>query len=108
MSCINHTKSNNRNCATLVYGFSQDKLSACFSSLRQEIASMRDVFAQRERDTYLTRHEVSEMLKCDLSTVHNWTKSGKLKAYGIGNRVYYKLPEIEADMVPLLSRKKNQ
>jgi excisionase family DNA binding protein len=102
------TKPNNFCCSILLHNLSPDELSSCFSSLRQEIASMRDVFAKRERDIYLTRHEVSEMLKCDLSTVHNWTKSGKLKAYGIGNRVYYKLSEIEADMVPLLSRKKNQ
>ncbi|PWE00997.1 helix-turn-helix domain-containing protein [Marinilabilia rubra] len=44
---------------------------------------------------YLTRHETAKLLKVDLSTVHNWTKKGILKRYGIGNRVYYKFSEIE-------------
>ena len=50
---------------------------------------------------YLTRNEVKELLKIDLSTVHNWTKRGKLKSYGIGNRVYYKRSEVEAAIKPL-------
>jgi len=51
---------------------------------------------------YLTRNQVKEMLDVDLSTIHNWTKRGKLKAYGIGNRVYYKRSEIEKAIVPLI------
>ena len=50
---------------------------------------------------YLTRAELSEMLHCDLSTIHNWTKKGKLKPYGIGNRVYYKRGEVELSLKPL-------
>ena len=43
---------------------------------------------------YLTPKEVANFLKCDLKTVFNWRKSGKLIAYGIGARVFYKLDEI--------------
>ena len=44
---------------------------------------------------YLTRNEVCELLSVDLSTLHRWTKSGKLNAYGIGNRVYYLRSEVD-------------
>lgn len=50
---------------------------------------------------YLTRTGLAEMLQCDLSTIHNWTKKGKLKPYGIGNRVYYKRVEVELSLKPL-------
>ena len=49
----------------------------------------------------LSRNEVAKLLKIDLSTVHNWTKKGKLLAHGLGNRVYYKRSEVEAAIKPL-------
>lgn len=52
-------------------------------------------FQPKEPTQYLTRQEVKEMLSIDLSTLSRWTKDGKLKAYGIGNRVYYKRSEVE-------------
>lgn len=60
-------------------------------------------FPQKEEPTtdLLTRQEVAEMLSIDLSTVHNWSKQGKLSSYGIGNRVYYKHSEIEQAIVKL-------
>ncbi len=61
------------------------------------------LFHQKEKDTsdYLTRQEVAKMLSIDLSTLHNWTKKGKLISYGIGNRVYYKQSEVEDAIVKL-------
>jgi excisionase family DNA binding protein len=53
-------------------------------------------FQPKQPTEYLTRTEVCKLLKIDLSTLHRWTKSGKLDAYGIGNRVYYKRSEIES------------
>ena len=50
---------------------------------------------------WLTPDEVSQILKVDKSTVHNWTKKGKLKKYAIGNRVYYKRDEVEAALIKL-------
>jgi len=45
--------------------------------------------------TYLNRFEVAEMLKISLPTLNNWSKSGILQSYRIGNRVLYKPDEIE-------------
>jgi hypothetical protein len=50
---------------------------------------------------YLTRQQVAGMFDVDLSTVHNWCKSGKLKPLGIGSRVYFLRTDIEACLIPL-------
>ncbi|WP_281227685.1 helix-turn-helix domain-containing protein [Flavobacterium aquiphilum] len=50
---------------------------------------------------YLTRQQVAKMFDVDLSTVHNWCKSGKLKPLGIGSRVYFLRSDIEACLIPL-------
>jgi DNA invertase Pin-like site-specific DNA recombinase len=50
---------------------------------------------------YLTRQQVAKMFDVDLSTVHNWCKSSKLKPLGIGSRVYFLRSDIEACLIPL-------
>ena len=52
-------------------------------------------------EQYLTREEVSELLKISLSTIHNWTKRGILQAYQIGGRIYLKASDIECSMIKL-------
>jgi predicted site-specific integrase-resolvase len=50
----------------------------------------------------LTRKETFTLLAIDPSTLHRWTKSGKLKSVGIGNRVYYRYSQImEESLQPL-------
>lgn len=53
-------------------------------------------FQPKEPCIYLSRNEVCEMLRIDLSTLHRWRKDGVLIAYGLGNRIYFKRNEIEA------------
>jgi len=50
---------------------------------------------------YLTRTEVAELLKINLSTLWSYTKKKILISYGIGNRVYYKRTEVENAIVQL-------
>ncbi len=61
----------------------------------ERLNDLKDQFQPKEPEEYLTRKQVSELLQVDLSTLHRWTKCGKLIAYGIGNRVYYKRTEVE-------------
>lgn len=49
----------------------------------------------------LTRKETAELLSISLPTLHSWTMSGKIKAYGIGGRVYYKLEEVEQSLIQI-------
>lgn len=61
------------------------------------------ILSNQKKDVLLTREEVSKFFKCDLSTIHNWTKKGRLKSYGINGRVYYKYDEIQSALIALNS-----
>jgi hypothetical protein len=69
--------------------------------MRNQLEELSQKFEPKIPTEYLTRTEVADMFKCDISTVHNWTVKGKLIPYGIGNRVYYKRSEVEAAIIPL-------
>ena len=56
------------------------------------------------QNDYLNREEVIQLLKISPSTLYNWTSQGKVRAYGLGSKVYYKQSEIESLMVPLKNR----
>lgn len=45
-------------------------------------------------DELMTREETCKFLSVDSSTLWTWTKKGKVTAYGIGNRRYYKRSEL--------------
>jgi len=74
---------------------------AIVSSIEKKLDSLAENFQPKQPTEWLTRNEVRDLLKIDLSTLHNWTKKGKLKAWGIGNRVYFKREEVEAAIVHL-------
>ncbi len=50
--------------------------------------------AKNDDEILLSRLETSKLLKINLTSLWKHTKSGKLKSYGIGNRVYYKKDEV--------------
>ena len=52
-------------------------------------------------DQLLTRQQTANLLHVDKSTLWHWTKKGKIKSYGIGNRVFYKRSEIDDALIPL-------
>ncbi len=51
----------------------------------------------------LTRDEVCELLSFNKTSLWKHTKSGRLKSYGIGNRVYYKRDEVLNAVKPINS-----
>lgn len=67
----------------------------------KRIEELKNYFQPKEPEEFLSRNEVSKLLKVDVSTVHNWTKKGILKANQIGGRVYYKRSQIEGAIVEL-------
>ncbi len=79
----------------------QEIEESILNGVQTQIDKLKKQFQPKEPTVYLTRNEVKELLKVDLSTVHNWTKRGKLKSYGIGSRVYYKRSEVEAAIKPI-------
>jgi len=81
-------------------GITPEKVLDAFDKLvESRLQNLKRHFEPKNPTEFLTRKEVAEMLKIDLSTVHNWTKSKKLKAYSIGNRVYFKRVEVEESII---------
>ncbi len=70
-------------------------------SVKRQLDDLKKSFQPKEPTEYLTRQEVSKMFSIDLSTVHNWSKKGKLIPYGLGGRIYYKRSEVESALIKL-------
>jgi len=56
--------------------------------LQQELQS------EKFTEELMSRDETCKFLKIDSSTLWSWTNKGKVKAYGIGARRYYKRSEL--------------
>lgn len=74
-----------------------EKVKSHFQNLKKEIAD------KKANDELLTREETCKFLQIDSSTLWNWTNKGKVQAYGIGNRRYYKRSEL-LDCLTLLKK----
>jgi excisionase family DNA binding protein len=48
---------------------------------------------------FLSRKEVSQILKVSLVTISDWSKRGIINSYRIGTRVRYKSDEIEEALI---------
>ena len=70
--------------------------------LTKSIEKLSLGLAKKEsEDLLLTRDEVCKLLQIDSSTLWHWTNKGKVTAYGIGNRRYYKKSELLESLTPL-------
>jgi excisionase family DNA binding protein len=70
----------------ILQGVVKDALTSYFPTLNKPNAG------------YLTRAEVSKLLKISLPTVSDYTKRGILQGYRIGRRVLFKTDEIESSV----------
>ena len=73
------------------------------NQVKEQISQFLEIYKPKQPNDYLTRRDVAEMFKVDISTVHNWCKSNKLKPLGIGNRVYFLRSDLEQCLTPLNS-----
>lgn len=74
----------------------QELITEIKNSLIPELrAELSKEFEPKKPTEYLTRSEVCEILKIDLSTLHRWRKNGTLQGYALNNRVYFKRSEID-------------
>ena len=58
------------------------------------IELQKELQTKDNSEELMTREETCKFLKIDSSTLWAWTNNGKVKAYGIGARRYYKKTEI--------------
>jgi hypothetical protein len=54
----------------------------------------KEIKTKDNSEELLSREETCQFLKIDSSTLWAWTNAGKVKAYGIGARRYYKRSEL--------------
>ena len=65
------------------------------STVKTNLAELQKELTSNEfTEELLTREETCKFLKIDSSTLWSWTNKGKVKAYGIGARRYYKRSEL--------------
>lgn len=80
----------------------QDQLRNHFQGLETSLLSkLKEEFQPKRPEEYLTRNEVADLLKINVNTVDRWSKEGKLKRYGISDRIFFKRSEIEESIVCL-------
>jgi len=80
----------------ILQGTTSEKLVDLFDKKlrRQFEAFKKDLSNQHSNDELLTRDQTCQFLQINSSTLWAWTNKGKVKAYGIGNRRYYKRSEL--------------
>lgn len=61
----------------------------------------KELLSHKADDDLLSRSEACEYLKIDSSTLWHWQNKGKVKAYGLGKRRYYKRNELLEILTPL-------
>ncbi len=71
--------------------------------VKAQLDEFLKTFTPKKANEYLTRKEVAKMFNVDISTIHNWCKSGKLNPLGLGSRVYFLRADIESSLIPLNS-----
>jgi hypothetical protein len=73
----------------------QDLQELIGSSIKNGIQELhKELQSKINSEELLTREETCKFLKIDSSTLWSWTNAGKVKAYGIGSRRFYKRSEL--------------
>jgi hypothetical protein len=69
--------------------------------IKSLLKDFKETFNTHNPDELLTRTETCEFLQINSSKLWHWTNKGKVIAYGIGNRRYYKKAELLQSLKPL-------
>jgi len=82
--------------AILLEGLTIEQLQQLIgTSIKKGISELhKELETKNYNEELLTREETCQFLKIDSSTLWSYTNKGKVKAYGIGARRYYKRSEL--------------
>ena len=85
--------------AILVNGVTPQQLTeTILKGVENQLTELKKDFTPKQPDDFLTRMETAKLLKISLSTVHEWSNTGILKMYKVGNRTYFSRKEIESTL----------
>ena len=77
-----------------IHDLTTDELRALIHEVVSKSFEMHSGIIKRKNE-YISRQDVASLFKITLATVDSWGRKGSLKPYRIGNRVFFKLPEVE-------------
>ena len=85
-----------QNNANLLQNLTVEQLQQLIgTSVKNGILELQKELQSKDNsEELMTREETCKFLKIDSSTLWAWTNNGKVKAYGIGARRYYKKSEL--------------
>jgi len=86
---------------TMLHGLEPQQITNPLSELKKQIEDLKKSFQLKQPSEFMTRQEVADFLKINLTTLWNYTKQGKLTAYGINSRVLYKRSEVVQSLIKL-------
>ena len=69
--------------------------------VKSQFEDFKKNFSTHNPDELLTREQTCQLLQIDSSTLWHWTNKGRVNAYGIANRRYYKKAELMECLIPL-------
>jgi hypothetical protein len=79
----------------LLQNLSPERLTELIKDgVKSQLEDFKKTLQTHNPDELLTRTETCKFLQIDSSTLWHWTNKGKVIAYGIGNRRYYKKAEL--------------
>lgn len=74
---------------------------AIAAAVKKQLQDWTAEIVAKPIDELMSREEAAEYLRVSISTINNWRRSGKLVAYGLGNRVFFKRSEVESSLTKL-------
>jgi hypothetical protein len=90
------------NNSILLQNLSPEDLSQLIKDgVKSLLSDFKKELNKTDPDELLTREETCKFLQIDSSTLWHWTNKGKVLAYGIGNRRYYKKAELLNSLILL-------
>lgn len=75
--------------------------NSIIEGVKSQLEELKNHFEPKTPVEYLSRQETADLLKVDLSTIHNYSKRKILQPWGIQGRVYFKRSEVENAIVKL-------
>lgn len=72
--------------------------------VKEQVEELQNIFKPKEPLELLSRKETAQLLKINVSTLHNWVSKGVLEPHHVQGRVYFKRSEIEKTFVKLKTK----
>jgi excisionase family DNA binding protein len=76
-------------------------LADFLKALKQELVTSTPTAPTEPENEFITREQACELLSINKTSLWKHTKSGRLKSYGIGNRVLYRRDEVLQAVKPI-------